>query len=66
MTTTQTAQEKPVELPLNLEPEPKPVPGCAHCDKVAQDRDRAHANGDASAVTDCRVRLRRHLGDVHA
>lgn len=45
--------------------EPKPVPGCAHCDKVAQDRDRAKANGDASSVSVCNVRLRRHLGDAH-
>lgn len=45
---------------------PQPVPGCAHCDKVAQDRDRAKANGDASRVSDCDVRLRRHLGDAHA
>ncbi|MFF7492677.1 hypothetical protein [Streptomyces rubiginosohelvolus] len=66
MTTTQTAQEKPVELPLNLEPEPKPVPGCACCDNVAESRDRARANGDASGVSDCNVRMRRHLGADHA
>ncbi|MFJ8394348.1 hypothetical protein [Streptomyces sp. NPDC094144] len=45
--------------------DPEPVPGCAHCDKVAQDRDRAKANGDASGVSDCNVRMRRHLGDAH-
>ncbi|MFJ1930541.1 hypothetical protein [Streptomyces sp. NPDC088131] len=45
--------------------DPEPVPGCAHCDKVAQDRDRCKANGDASGVSDCNVRLRRHLGDGH-
>ncbi|OCC07520.1 hypothetical protein A3Q37_06684 [Streptomyces sp. PTY087I2] len=45
---------------------PRPVAGCAHCDKVAQDRDRAKANGDASGVSDCNVRLRRHLGADHS
>ncbi|MFG3409356.1 hypothetical protein [Streptomyces sp. NPDC048142] len=58
--------ENPVELPLMLEGEPQPIPGCAHCDKVAMDRDQAKANGDSSGVSDCNVRLRRHLGDVHA
>ncbi|GAA2229782.1 hypothetical protein GCM10010360_61360 [Streptomyces nogalater] len=46
--------------------DPRPVAGCAHCDKVAQDRDRAKANGDASGVSDCNVRLRRHLGADHS
>lgn len=59
-TTTRTTQEQPVELPLRLEREPQPVPGCAQCDNVAMDRYRARANGDGSKVTDCNVRLRRH------
>lgn len=63
---TRTTQEHPVSLPLRLEPDPKPVPGCAHCDNVAEDRDRSHANGDASRVSDCDVRMRRHHGDKHA
>ncbi|PBC81721.1 hypothetical protein SAMN05428954_5680 [Streptomyces sp. 2112.3] len=62
---TNTVQEKPVDLPLTLEPGPKPIPGCAHCDKVAIDRDRAKANGDGSSVSDCNVRMRRHLSDAH-
>ncbi|WP_409472862.1 hypothetical protein [Streptomyces sp. HC307] len=65
-TTTQTTQEKPVELPLRLDDGPQPVPGCAHCDNIAMDRDRAHANGNGSAVSDCNVRLRRHLKDKHS
>lgn len=62
MTATQTKQGNAT---TELEP-PTPVPGCAHCDKVAQDRDRAKANGDASGVSDCNVRLRRHQGEAHA
>lgn len=46
--------------------DPKPVPGCAHCDNVAVDRDHAKANGDASRVSDCNVRMRRHLGADHS
>ncbi|MHC0432652.1 hypothetical protein ACX6XY_21095 [Streptomyces sp. O3] len=65
-TTTQTTQETPVDLPVRLDADPMPEPGCAHCDNVAMDRDRAKANGNASGVSDCNVRLRRHLEDVHA
>jgi hypothetical protein len=64
-TKTRTTQENPVDLPVRLNPDPKPVPGCAGCDVIAHDRDRAHANGDASRVSDCNVRLRVHLGDAH-
>lgn len=46
-------------------PPPQPVAGCAHCDKVAMDRDHAKANGDGSRVSDCNVRLSRHLADAH-
>ena len=62
---TQTTQGSPVNLPLRLDPDPAPAPGCAHCDNVAQERDRSKVNGDASGVSDCNVRLRRHLEDVH-
>ncbi|MFE5730313.1 hypothetical protein ACFQ7A_05275 [Streptomyces sp. NPDC056528] len=61
----QTAMGDPVVLPLRLEADPQPVPGCAHCDKIAMDRDPAKANGDGSRVSDCNVRLRRHLADAH-
>jgi hypothetical protein len=61
----QTTQGSPVNLPLRLDPDPAPVPGCAHCDNVAQERDRSKVNGDASGVSDCNVRLRRHLTADH-
>ncbi|MFS0692018.1 hypothetical protein [Streptomyces nitrosporeus] len=64
-TRTRTTQENPVELPLRLEGGPKPVPGCAHCDNVAMERDRAQANGDGSRRSDCNVRMARHLADAH-
>ncbi|NEA54442.1 hypothetical protein G3I60_09815 [Streptomyces sp. SID13666] len=62
---TQTTQEQPVELPLRLDSDPQPVPGCALCDNVAMERDRAKANGDASGVSDCHVRMRRHQEGTH-
>ncbi len=65
MIKTQTTQENPVELPLRLERDPQPVPGCAHCDNVAMERDRARANGDGSKVSDCNVRMRLHYVDAH-
>ncbi len=64
-TRTRTTQENPVDLPLRLEGDPKPVPGCAHCDNVAMERDRAQANGDGSKHSDCNVRMTRHLADAH-
>ncbi|MCX5500220.1 hypothetical protein OG887_12630 [Streptomyces sp. NBC_00053] len=57
--------ENPVDLPLRLEGDPRSVPGCAHCDTVAMDRDHAEANGDGSRMSDCNVRLSRHLADAH-
>ncbi|WP_097923139.1 hypothetical protein [Streptomyces sp. wa1063] len=66
MTTTQTRQDGAVDLPHGMQPDPNPVPGCVSCDHIATDRDRAKANGDASAVSDCNVRLNRHSRDVHA
>ncbi|GAA3001974.1 hypothetical protein Sfulv_34490 [Streptomyces fulvorobeus] len=66
MTATQTTQDRAVDLPCGMEPDPKPVPGCAHCDHLAHNRDRARANGDGSGVSDCNVRLARHFKDVHA
>ncbi len=65
MAKTQTTPENPVDLPLRLDPDPKPVPGCPLCDNIASDRDRAHANGNASGVSDCNVRMRRHLSSQH-
>jgi hypothetical protein len=65
MSERQTYPSAPVALPLRLDAEPKPVPGCAHCDNIAVGRDRAQANGDASKRSDCNVRLRRHLTADH-
>ncbi|MFE3883175.1 hypothetical protein ACFXPQ_09715 [Streptomyces lydicus] len=62
----QTVMGAPVDLPLRLEGDPQSVLGCAHCDTVAMDRGHARANGDASRVSDCNVRLRRHLADEHS
>ncbi|MFE7803880.1 hypothetical protein ACFU51_04275 [Streptomyces sp. NPDC057430] len=50
----------PVELPLNLEPEPTPAEGCAGCAELANVRTRARAGGDMATVSDCNVFLRRH------
>ncbi|MFE6667548.1 hypothetical protein ACFVFH_28815 [Streptomyces sp. NPDC057697] len=61
----QTVMGNPVNLPLRLDAAPRSVPGCAHCDKVAMDRDHAKANGDGSRVSDCNLRLSRHLAEAH-
>lgn len=50
----------PVELPLSMDLEPTPVPGCAGCTELANVRDRARAGGDLTTVTDCNIYLRRH------
>ncbi|MGW5336038.1 hypothetical protein [Streptomyces bauhiniae] len=60
-----TTQENPVDLPMRLDRDPEPVPGCPLCDNIAHDRDRAHANGNASQVSDCNVRMRRHVTAQH-
>lgn len=65
MSERRTYPSAPVILPLRLDAEPSPVPGCAHCDNIATEHDRARANGDGSRVSDCNVRLSRHLTDAH-
>ncbi|MFB9516319.1 hypothetical protein [Streptomyces purpureus] len=50
----------PVELPLDLEPEPAPAEGCEGCAELADLRTRARAGGGWTTVTDCNVFLRRH------
>nr|WP_228868892.1 hypothetical protein [Streptomyces halstedii] len=65
MSESRTYPGAPVILPLRLDHEPKPVPGCSLCDNIASDRDRARANGDASKRTDCNVRLNRHHSADH-
>lgn len=64
-TTHASTTEESDAPPLGPMLAPQPLAGCAHCDKVAMDRDHAKANGDASRVSDCNVRLRRHLTDAH-
>nr|WP_237308339.1 hypothetical protein [Streptomyces sp. SAT1]ANO42197.1 hypothetical protein A8713_033620 [Streptomyces sp. SAT1] len=61
----QTVMENPIDLPLRPEGDPQSVPGCAHFDTVTMDRDHAKTNGDGSRVSDCNVRLSRHLADAH-
>ncbi|MEV6809828.1 hypothetical protein [Streptomyces sp. NPDC051132] len=46
-----------VQLPLDP---PRPVPGCAQCAALVQQRVEAHAAGDFSRVSDCHVLMRRH------
>ncbi|MFE3524208.1 hypothetical protein ACFXOD_21775 [Streptomyces sp. NPDC059161] len=51
----------PVELPLRLNLEPTPIEGCSGCAELANVRDCARLRGDMATVSDCNVRLRRHL-----
>ncbi|MGW0865364.1 DUF7848 domain-containing protein [Streptomyces sp. NPDC002611] len=44
---------------------PVPVPGCATCEELAAQRDKARAAFDGSAVTDANVLLRQHQGREH-
>ncbi|MFC4607780.1 hypothetical protein ACFO9E_08120 [Streptomyces maoxianensis] len=60
MSEPRTYSSDPVVLPLRLDPEPAPVPGCAVCRELANVRDRARAGGDVTTVSDCNVYLRRH------
>lgn len=55
----------PAALPLRLDAEPKPEPGCAQCHNIAMEYDRAQANGDAGKRSACNGRLRRHLSADH-
>ncbi|MEU3184576.1 hypothetical protein ABZ707_10235 [Streptomyces sp. NPDC006923] len=48
MSERHTYPSAPTALPLRLDAEPKPVPGCAHCHNIARKHDRAQVNGDAS------------------
>ncbi|WP_078503677.1 hypothetical protein [Streptomyces sulphureus] len=60
MSEPRTCPGGPVELPLSMDLEPKPVQGCAGCRELANVRDRARAGGDWTTVSDCNVFLRRH------
>ncbi|WP_327358088.1 hypothetical protein [Streptomyces sp. NBC_01304] len=61
----QTAQERPVDLPLRLDGDPQPVDGCTLCANLVDQRTTAKANGDRSKISDINVRMRRHLKDAH-
>ncbi|GFE24158.1 hypothetical protein YWIDRAFT_00760 [Streptomyces sp. SceaMP-e96] len=50
----------PAELPLWMDLEPVPVPGCDVCGALARERDAARRAGDGSKVSDCNVEIRRH------
>ncbi|MET9376310.1 hypothetical protein ACFYV5_16055 [Streptomyces sp. NPDC003035] len=45
---------------------PVPVPGCAECAELAEQRTAARLRFDWSAETDANVLLRRHLGSTHS
>ena len=60
MSEPRTYPGEPVGLPVRMDPEPKPVPGCSGCAELAIVRGRARAGGDMTTVTDCNVYLRRH------
>ncbi|WP_240109355.1 hypothetical protein [Streptomyces sp. MUM 203J] len=60
MSEPRTYPSAPVTLPLRLDPDPAPVPGCAGCAELAKVREWARAGGDMTTVSDCNVYLRRH------
>ncbi|WP_228973456.1 hypothetical protein [Streptomyces sp. DH12] len=55
-----TYPEPPIELPLRLDKEPEPRQGCVTCADLEMARKLARGRGDASAVSDCNVRLTTH------
>ncbi|MFE9256199.1 hypothetical protein [Streptomyces sp. NPDC006879] len=60
MSELRTYPSAPVDLPLRLDPEPVPAPGCAGCRELVNVRDRARTGGDMTAVSDCNVLMRKH------
>ncbi|MQS07336.1 hypothetical protein FNX48_009170 [Streptomyces sp. IF17] len=44
---------------------PEPARECVTCAHLARLRERAHAAGDSSAVSDANVRMRRHQAQEH-
>ncbi|GAA4922290.1 hypothetical protein GCM10023237_48990 [Streptomyces coeruleoprunus] len=49
-----------MDLPVDLDREPRPVQGCKVCAALEYDKTMARSRGDWSAVSDCNVRLRKH------
>jgi len=50
----------PVLLPLRLETDPPPVPGCDVCAALDRERVEARRDGDMSTVSDANVEIRSH------
>jgi hypothetical protein len=51
---------RPVELPLRLDTDPLPVPGCDVCGALDRERREARGKGDMSKVSDVNVEIRDH------
>ncbi|GAA2933826.1 hypothetical protein [Streptomyces enissocaesilis] len=60
MTKPLTYLGPPVELPLRLDADPSPQPGCDVCGALAAERGEARAVGDMSKVSDVNVEIRQH------
>lgn len=54
-----TTMSGPYPLSLPRVP-PTPVEGCDACQRMDEERARAHAQGDYSAVSDWNVKMRAH------
>ncbi len=63
--TQQTAPEPPVTLGLPPE-EPEPSADCTACATLDAQRTEARKAGDMSRVSDCNVRIRRHVDHAFA
>ena len=46
-------------------PEPDPVPGCAKCARLADERERWRRMGNLTRVSDCNIWMRRHPKHEH-
>lgn len=60
MTNPTTYPSPPVELPLRLEGDPHPAPGCDVCGALSGERSEARAAGNMSKVSDVNVEIRNH------
>lgn len=53
------------DAPFLVNVPPRPVPGCASCEELAELRSLARAGYDHSAETDANVLLRKHRSEAH-
>lgn len=60
MTVTKTYPGPPVELPLRLDGDPPPEPGCDVCSALDRERSEARGDRDMSKVSDLNVEIRNH------